>query len=74
MEGIHPLKNWRSELGLTQGEAAERLGLPEPALSRYETGLRKPSLHRAAKLSEKTGIPIVELRPDLAALLTEGGA
>lgn len=58
MEGSHPLKVWRTTQGLTQAEAAETLGLKEPSLSRYETGNRTPSLAQAAKLSEKTGIPI----------------
>lgn len=58
MEGDHPLKAWRDGRGLTQEAAAEELGLNEPTLSRYENGRRTPSLARAAKLSEKTGIPI----------------
>lgn len=58
MEGVHPLKTWRDCRKLTQREAAETLGLTEPTLSRYETGIRTPSLAQAAKLSEKTGIPI----------------
>lgn len=71
MDVAHPLKNWRSRLGLTQGAAAERLGLTEPTLCRYETGSRKPSPARAAQLSEKTGIPIADLRPDLAGFVQE---
>lgn len=58
MEGIHPLRKWREELGLLQEAAAMRLELKTPTLSRYETGKRTPSLKQAAKLSEKTGIPI----------------
>lgn len=58
MEGIHPLRQWRVRLGLTQEEAARKLGLKEPTLSRYENGRRIPTLTRAAKLSEQTGIPI----------------
>lgn len=58
MEGAHPLRKWRSRRGLTQEDAAKELGLTEPTLSRYETGTRVPSLTQAAKLSEKTGIPI----------------
>lgn len=61
MEGIsndHPLKAWRRGRGLTQEAAAKLLELNEPTLSRYETGARSPSLTQAAKLSEKTGIPI----------------
>lgn len=58
MEGTHPLKTWRTDRGLKQSAAAEELGLTEPTLSRYETRARTPSLTQAAKLSEKTGIPI----------------
>lgn len=57
MEG-HPLRQWRLQAGLNQEAAAERLGLSKPTLSRYETGSRTPSLTQAAKLSEKTGIPL----------------
>jgi transcriptional regulator with XRE-family HTH domain len=58
MIDVHPLKKWRRDRGLTQGAAAEALSLTEPTLSRYETGARMPSLAQAAKLSEKTGIPL----------------
>lgn len=58
MEDIHPLRQWRKDSGLTQKVAAELLGLEEPTLCRYETGTRMPSLALAAKLSEKTGIPL----------------
>lgn len=58
MEGSHPLIKWRAERGLKQRDAAETLGLTIPTLSRYETGARTPSLTQAAKLSEKTGIPL----------------
>lgn len=58
MEGSFPLRAWRIARGLKQKAAAEALGLKIPTLSRYETGARTPSLTQAAKLSEKTGIPI----------------
>lgn len=58
MEGTHPLKAWRLGLGLSQRAAAARLELTKPSLSRYETGARMPSLTQAARLSERTGIPI----------------
>ncbi len=54
----HPLKTWRESRSLTQESAAEALGLKKPTLSRYETRTRTPSLSEAARLSEKTGIPI----------------
>lgn len=58
MEGTHPLKEWRAANGLTQEAAAERLGVSEPDISRWENRRRMPSLTQAAKLSEMTGIPI----------------
>lgn len=58
MEGDHPLRQWRREHGLVQAVAAGVLGLKIPTLSRYETGMRTPSLKQAAKLSERTGIPL----------------
>lgn len=62
MEGLsketHPLRKWREDRELKQEDAATLLGLNVPTLSRYETGARTPSLTQAAKLSEKTGIPI----------------
>jgi transcriptional regulator with XRE-family HTH domain len=58
MKADHPLRVWRSCRGLTQEAAARELNLKKPTLSRYETGSRIPSLARAAKLSQKTGIPI----------------
>jgi transcriptional regulator with XRE-family HTH domain len=54
----HPLKAWRTELGISQAEAAARLGSSKPTICRIETGNRTPSLALAAKLSERTGIPI----------------
>lgn len=54
----HPLRTWRQNHNLTQPQAAQRLGLTEPTLSRYESGKRMPRLKRAAKLSEITGIPL----------------
>jgi len=36
------LKKRRAELGLTQGQAAERLGISQSALCRWEKGLGEP--------------------------------
>lgn len=69
MEGSHPLKEWRAREGLRQEDAAERLGISKPTVSRLEKGRRKPSLALAAKLSERTGIPVKLFRPDLVEIL-----
>lgn len=58
MEALHPLRQWRADKALKQEAAAQLLGIKTPTLSRYETGARTPSLTQAAKLSEKTGIPL----------------
>ena len=66
----HPLRNWRRKVGtftdrrgakLTLAVLADQLNLVPSALSMIETGDRKPSLSLAAKLSEITGIPMIEL-------------
>lgn len=38
------VKRRRKELGLTQGEVAERLGVSQPAYAAIETGRNDPSL------------------------------
>jgi putative transcriptional regulator len=68
MEG-HPLKEWRKREGLRQEDAAARLGISKPTVSRLEKGRRMPSLTLAVKLSERTGIPVKLFRPDLAEIL-----
>lgn len=54
----HPLRSWRSQHGKTQEQLATDLGVVASHLSQIENGDRSPSLALAAKLSEKTGIPI----------------
>jgi transcriptional regulator with XRE-family HTH domain len=58
MEVAHPLRTWRQQRGISQLKAEEILGVGKPTISRIETWTRTPSLALAAKLSEKTGIPI----------------
>lgn len=40
----------RSRKGLTQEEAAKRVGITQSGLSRYECGNRKPNKERLSKL------------------------
>lgn len=46
------LKELRKEFGYTQAELAKLLQLEAPAISKYELGLREPSLNVLNKLSE----------------------
>lgn len=43
------VRNRREELGLTQAELAERAGLKQPAVARFEAGGTIPMLERLAE-------------------------
>lgn len=66
---MHPLRAFREQHKLTQRQLAELLDEKIPTVSRWETGTRKIGPDKLPVISEKTGIPAAELRPDLAQLL-----
>lgn len=68
---IHPLKAFRERQSprLTQAQLAELIGVAEPTVCRYERGERLPAPDIVRSISEKTGIPVADLRPDLADLV-----
>lgn len=53
---------------LTQADVAKMVGVPTPTFCRWETGARELKGKNLILVSRKTGIPIPELRPDLAAM------
>lgn len=63
------LKAYRANRGITQDALAKELGVHSLTVSRWETGERKIDDELVPKVSEITGIPALELRPDLAALI-----
>lgn len=71
MAGNARLRDYRTERGLTQEALAGDLGVTSITLSRWETGARRIAQSKLSEVSEKTGIPKRELRPDLADLLEE---
>ncbi len=71
MVGNHPLKNFRSERGLTQEALAALLEVDPITVSRWETGARRIDEKLLQAVAEKTGIPKRELRPDLAEVMRE---
>ncbi len=71
MVGTHPLKNFRSERGLTQEALAALLEVDPITVSRWETGARRIDGKLLQAVAEKTGIPKRELRPDLAEVMRE---
>lgn len=42
----------RQKLGLTQTEAAERIGVSQPAYQRYEAGVRTPSIQVVKEMAK----------------------
>ena len=64
---VHPLRTYRlsHEPPLSQPELAQKLGVGRATVFRWETGSRKIRESLIHSISEKTGIPPRELRPDL---------
>lgn len=48
----------RRRAGLTQGRAAEGMGLTRASLNAYENGIRKPKIHAAKRIAEYYGVPV----------------
>ena len=46
------IKQRRSNLGLTQEEVAEKIGISQVAYGRYELGMREPNFSLILKISE----------------------
>jgi len=60
------LRAWRLTLAPpTLAEAARRLGVSVPQMSRYEHGLRRIDPQRVKHFAAITGIPRELLRPDI---------
>jgi len=54
---------------LTQQEIAKKLGVKREYINSILRGKRKGSIRLTERLSELTGIPFFDLRPDLKTLL-----
>lgn len=69
MQDIHPLKTYRETQSprLSQAGLATKLGVARLTVLRWETGERKIDPSLLPKVTESTGIPAKELRPDLIA-------
>lgn len=69
----NPLKAFREAQEISQAELARLLGVSRPTAHRWETGVRKIGPNSLAAVSEKTGIPKRDLRPDLAEKMRDDG-
>lgn len=68
---VPPLRDYRDAAKLTQRGLAERLGVSRTTVARWELGIRKPDRDLLQRIAAETGIPVKELRPDLAELMAE---
>lgn len=73
MDSTNPLKAFRENQTpkLSQSGLAKLLGVSRPTAHRWETGARKIGPDSLSVVSERTGIPKRELRPDLAEKLED---
>ena len=55
------LKERRTELGLTQAELAERVGVTRKTVNTIENGVYTPSAMLAIKLAEALSVPVEKL-------------
>jgi putative transcriptional regulator len=55
------IKERRSELGLTQAELAERVGVTRKTVNTVENGIFTPSTILALKLAEALGLTVEQL-------------
>jgi putative transcriptional regulator len=55
------LKDFRTELGLTQAELAERIGVTRKTVNTVENGVFTPSATLAIKLAQALGVSVEQL-------------
>ena len=55
------LKDFRTELGLTQAELAERVGVTRKTVNTVENGVFTPSATLAIKLARALGVTVEQL-------------
>ena len=63
-------KEAREKAGLTQDEAAERIGVSRVSIWLWETGRGSPLIENLGRMSEAYGVPISDLDVGAAAQLT----
>ncbi|KNY13115.1 hypothetical protein AKG11_31080 [Shinella sp. SUS2] len=71
---MEKIRTWRKARKLSIEEAGDLVGVSGVQWSRYETGKRRIPAENLQVVSEITGIPPHELRPDLAGLVSGAAA
>src|ERR1700754_4093706 len=64
MEMNEVIRQRRSELGMSQGDLAERVGVDRRQIRRYEAGETHPTLPAARRIARALGISLDELAGD----------
>ena len=65
------LKRIRQERGIRQTELADRLGVPQSFVSKYESGDRRLDILELRKVCEAIGVPFEEFIRELEENLNE---
>jgi transcriptional regulator with XRE-family HTH domain len=68
---IHALEEYRKRENISLSALAQRLGMSKSVVCRYVKGTRQVGPETIRRISEITGIPARDLRPDLADILME---
>jgi transcriptional regulator with XRE-family HTH domain len=68
------LRQLRLDRGLTQADLANRLGLPQSFVSKYETGERRLDFVETAAVCVALGVAIEEFASDFAEKLGKTGS
>lgn len=58
------IKELRVAAGLTQGQLAEQVGVSQPAVAQWETGVNEPNLANAIAMARALSCTIDELTRD----------
>lgn len=71
MDTKHPLQTYRESFDpvMKRAELARKLKVARVTVKRWETGDRSIDDAKVRSVSDETGIPVAQLRPDLAKLL-----
>ena len=61
----HPLRKYREQHGLTQGQLAKKLGVSRQMVGLIESGEREITAENAVEWEGELDIPRAKLRPDI---------
>jgi len=61
LDGVHPVKVWREQRGLTQDALSAQAGISKAYLCQIETGKRQGALKTLRAISRVLGVPLGEL-------------